>query len=515
MKRNNLTTALLAGLAGAAGLASTAQAVNLNADGLGQVLIYPYYTVNANNDTLISVVNTTSVVKGVKVRFLEGKNSQEVLDFNLYLSPYDVWTAAVVSSGAGAGIRTTDNSCTVPKITGLVPFRNTQYATLTPDNGGTGLDRTREGHLEMISMVDLLPGSLATAATHNAAGVPANCPALVAAWTPSGGVWVSTNPQGSVQTTLPTSGIYGAASIVDVANGNLQAYTADAIEGFYTDSTAPTALHSNPGSTFPSLVDANNGGGTAISHVFQSNGVVVDSTWVAGGGTPDAVSAVYMHDAIFNEYVTEPLLGATSEWVIDFPTKKFYVFDAATDGIAVAPFTQYFPDGFGASAGDADAGRACETIGISYWNREELAPGQAPGSIDFSPPIPGAPPGVPVLCWEAQIVTFNQDLTFEDDGTSSPSAVYGSQLASNVDTLVGAPPGTQANSGHARINFDTDPLHTLTSEDGDVYVGLPVTGFWSVNYINSNAQPGKLATFGASYRHRGSRDITTGIAPAL
>jgi hypothetical protein len=31
MKRNNLTTALLAGLAGAAGLASTAQAVNLNA----------------------------------------------------------------------------------------------------------------------------------------------------------------------------------------------------------------------------------------------------------------------------------------------------------------------------------------------------------------------------------------------------------------------------------------------------------------------------------------------------
>jgi hypothetical protein len=128
--------------------------------------------------------------------------------------------------------------------------------------------------------------------------------------------------------------------------------------------------------------------------VFQSNGVVVDSTWVAGGGTPDAVSAIYMHDAIFNEYVTEPLLGATSEWVIDFPTKKFYVFDAATDGVAVAPFTQYFPDGFGASAGDADAGRACETIGIAYWNREELAPGQAPGSIDFSPPIPGAPPGV-------------------------------------------------------------------------------------------------------------------------
>jgi hypothetical protein len=26
---------------------------------------------------------------------LEGRNSREVLDFNLYLSPYDVWTGAV------------------------------------------------------------------------------------------------------------------------------------------------------------------------------------------------------------------------------------------------------------------------------------------------------------------------------------------------------------------------------------------------------------------------------------
>ena len=44
MNRKNLTAAVLAGLAGAAGLAGTAQAVNLNPDGLGQLLIYPYYT---------------------------------------------------------------------------------------------------------------------------------------------------------------------------------------------------------------------------------------------------------------------------------------------------------------------------------------------------------------------------------------------------------------------------------------------------------------------------------------
>src|SRR5687768_14269717 len=160
MKRNSLTTALLAGLAGAAGLATTATAVNLNPDGLGQVLIYPYYTVNAGNDTLLSVVNTTNRAKAVKVRFLEGRNSREVLDFNLYLSPFDVWTAAVFQlSGTGeANLLTRDTSCTVPAIrtnTSLpqtaggdryVPFRNFAYTGGNADNGPTSLTRTREGY---------------------------------------------------------------------------------------------------------------------------------------------------------------------------------------------------------------------------------------------------------------------------------------------------------------------------------------------------------------------------------
>ena len=72
-----------------------AGAVNLNPDGLGQVLLYPYYTVNGGQQTVLSVINTTAVGKAVKVRFLEGYNSREVLDFNLFLSEFDVWTASV------------------------------------------------------------------------------------------------------------------------------------------------------------------------------------------------------------------------------------------------------------------------------------------------------------------------------------------------------------------------------------------------------------------------------------
>ena len=119
MNRKNLTAAVLAGLAGVAGIVGSAQAVNINPDGLGQVLIYPYYTVNGGNNTVLSVVNTSENAKAVKVRFLEGKNSREVLDFNLYLSAYDVWVAALYMDAEGVPtLVTPDTSCTVPYFFG-------------------------------------------------------------------------------------------------------------------------------------------------------------------------------------------------------------------------------------------------------------------------------------------------------------------------------------------------------------------------------------------------------------
>ena len=90
--------ALFAAVAAASALAATgaANAVYVNRDGLGQALIYPYYTARDGVSSLLSVVNTTAEAKAVEVRLLEGRNSREVLDFNLFLSPHDAWTAAVI-----------------------------------------------------------------------------------------------------------------------------------------------------------------------------------------------------------------------------------------------------------------------------------------------------------------------------------------------------------------------------------------------------------------------------------
>ena len=494
MKRNSLTTALLAGLAGAAGLATTAQAVNLNADGLGQVLIYPYYTVNKGNQTLVSVVNTTSRVKAVKVRFLEGRNSREVLDFNLYLSPFDVWTGAVFSNGATgpATLITRDNTCTVPRLPAAgVPFRNFAYSGSHDDNGGTSLERTREGYLEMIEM-GVVNGTQAAAATHNGAGVPANCNGLVNNWA-VGGTWAINF---AVNIELPSGGLYGAETIVDVANGTMHANNADAIEGFYRNNSsalAAAALHSNPGTTFPSLQDADSGNGFATSFVFTSTGTVISSNWTIG--TADAVSAIYMHDAIYNEFNTETALGASSEWVVTFPTQRFYVDEEIDPNVPLAPFTTDF------QAGD---GSACEPVSIGYYDREEQAPG--PASLDFSPPPPGAPGNS--LCYEAQGGAFNQSA----EVTAGSTKIFGSTYAANINTTLGT--GT-AQSGWARLTFETSATaptqgHVLASPapEFDTYAGLPVTGFWSANYVNAAAAPGLLANYSGSYRHRASRIIS-------
>ena len=95
MKRN----ALALGVAAALGLVGAAQAQNIqaaapaaplatefdfNPQGVGHVLIAPYYTAAGGNFTNINIVNTDSVNgKLVKVRFRSAQNSDDVFDFTV------------------------------------------------------------------------------------------------------------------------------------------------------------------------------------------------------------------------------------------------------------------------------------------------------------------------------------------------------------------------------------------------------------------------------------------------
>jgi len=126
-EREHLMRRLAFCIAAAAALqaAIPAKAVVLNPNGTGQALVYPYYTANAGFGTLLSLVNTTEKGKALKVHVREGYQGRDVLIFNLYLSPFDVWVAQLfgTSTDGGAALATNDNSCTVPTAGRLGPAR--------------------------------------------------------------------------------------------------------------------------------------------------------------------------------------------------------------------------------------------------------------------------------------------------------------------------------------------------------------------------------------------------------
>jgi hypothetical protein len=484
--------AALAGL-GVLGVVDSAQAVHINNDGLGQALVYPYYTVRSTTAsnayvTALSVVNTTASAKAVKVRFLEGKNSQEVLDFNLFLSQYDVWTAGIVSAGTGAGVFTSDRSCTTPKVStssaSPTLFRNGAYAGV--DAGGDSLDRTNEGYFEILEMGSIAGGSsLETAVTHvqDLSAPNASKPSC------SGLPQTDTFPSALV---APTGGLMGTASLININDGTDMSYDAVAFDGW-----SNVVNWSGPGSVLPRLQDAS----PAISVVIDNTslgGRVVRTDWATSGR--DAVSATMMRSHVYNEYTVESAIKAATDWVVTMPTKRFYV----TSTGAVRPFQSAF-----GSKG------SCDTISLTYYDREEQTPGAI---IDFSPTTPESRS----LCWEANVLTFSAN-----GGSATKSNVLASTNTANV-----ALASTWIN-GWADLSFpQSGTVHTLPSPTGatttvDInnvtavnggvitgrtltYFGLPVIGF-AVQSYSTTGLPGVaanvLSNYGGNFNHKYLRDI--------
>jgi len=98
--------------AGTASAASLADHVKIAPNQKGDLLFYPFYVaVDGGFDNKIVLINTDlerSVV--AKIVFRSWVNSEEVLDFLIYLSPADVWTGFVRYSGNGPIVFSTDGS---------------------------------------------------------------------------------------------------------------------------------------------------------------------------------------------------------------------------------------------------------------------------------------------------------------------------------------------------------------------------------------------------------------------
>lgn len=496
-------------LATALGAAASAHAVNVNQDGLGEVLLYSLYTVEEGNTTNVSITNTTGEAKAVKVRFVEGQNSREVLDFNLYLSAYDQWSGAVVRTDDGARLVTADKSCTLPEIKKEgVEFRDFAYVG---DGGEQSLARTRVGHIEMIEMgvLDAATAALVTA-DHNVAGsAPAGCDALRSRFTKKDGIWNSSNPSknlvaGFLESTEAegkTGGLYGSATVLNIEGSTQIAYDAVAIDNFMTDyANGPKPIHTFTGSLSPSLVE----GGNSIATFKNGSQLEFDES-------ASAISALLMKQEISNDFVLDEGRNSKTNWVVTFPTKRFHVNvdflkDAAGNEI-LDPTGQPIPaydTGLSPFVNPWNAGQSCHAISISKWDNEEYSPKEVEGDsdIDFSP-MPPVIPGVvtvPNLCYETNVLTFNQgkvlggDLVTYDMTLAQPEYRFGWMKIgfAGMETA----PGTYEAYELEGFNLDTN--------QDEVVAGLPVIGFSAVTISNGKAANGAMNNYGSSTSHKAS-----------
>ena len=464
--------ALISALAGAGALAmaGAANAVYVNQDGLGQALVYPYYTVRGGNVTLVSVVNTTTQAKAVKVRFLEGKNSQEVLDFNLFLSAKDVWTGAILPTAAGATIVTGDRSCTNPRIPAAgADFRNTLFA-----NDAAALqtlDRTREGYVEIVEMATIPNGTaLGVAVTHINGTAP-----CTAARVNDAGFTTATG------LTAPSGGLFGNGTILNPLGGMSTGYDATAFDG-WTNRLQITAS----GSLFPNLAS-----GSSTTSVVTNNGNVYVANWPNTVGTAaiDAVSATIMHSSVYGEYAYSKDNVIGTDWVITMPTKNQYV----SPTFVIAPFQ---------SPWGTASGQSCDDVSLVGYDREEVT---STTPDDFSP-RPAS--GRNQLCYEANVISFGGV-----SGLSSTNIANINPIQNGgVDVLVAGKEGgwlelaftaTTARYATPTASITTTTSGTpVTTTGPQTYVGLPTIGFVfsAASFKTNNPQQNYSSSYGLRFQ---------------
>jgi hypothetical protein len=488
-RRLSLATLLAVG-------ATSAQAVSLDAGGLGQALIYPYYTVrsvggNAFN-TYLSVANTTDSSKVLRVRLREGRAGQQAIGFNLYLGPRDMWTAAVVPDGSGVKLLTRDRSCTNPAFGAAANgvAEAALGASIVEDGLGPGAERITEGYAEVIEMATLT-GAAANAVRPTPTGVPFNCAAVQGS---------SVDLAGQLE--APTGGLAGTLTLINVNNGRDYTVNADALADL-----ADRAYYRDYGSREPDFDSAE----VTRTSALLAEGKSYRLSWSTG---LEAVDSVLMAEEIHNELVFDRNTASGTQWIATLPTRRLHM----TGGAPSAPFAaSRFP--------------GCREVALGSSSRE------GDRTVSLYPNDP-APPLVPLYnfaraCYAANVATFvHRSLSTPPQMTDLPEEL-GSANRFRGDPL---PVRSDVDNGAGRLRFyvpSTDPrpspgeglvsqwgstsrdLATGQTATGRFHVmGIPVTGMMVRSFTVGATDCGGrtcASTFGGAFPHTRVRRVL--VAP--
>lgn len=486
-KKTKIAAATVALLSAAA--VQNVSAVALDDSGYkSQVLIVPYYNTNNGFQTSVNLRNTTNQVKAVKVRIRESKVSNDVLDFNVYMSAFDHFSFTINASNDKAQISTSDTTCTYPHIALNTPVVLKAGAEAYT---ATSYDDAREGYIEIIEMGEVTDTDVITGVTHATStstgtpkttkGVPVDCNVLDTAWAGNQANATGGFRQGGAHNnlayysdgtgTIPTPEVVGAYNALGTNHGadadptllalpglraprgGLQAYSIliDTVNGaaFVGDAVgirnySTTAQHYLSDSSdfylLPSLASGSdkiasvvNAAGTGIttttfvnaqSDYGQTDLNVAPNSAIASGWNPFPIAQVLSTTTAANDYFINPNFEASTDWVVTFPLRKH---------------------------GIHPIGQRNQNIkyDLTVYDREEQKPSQAVG---FSPVLNGTK----ALEREANVLTFASV-----GGATKP--VLGSKNAVTVSLQSGYV------EGWGSLAFDTPDAANIPT--GPVIVG--------------------------------------------
>jgi hypothetical protein len=193
----------------------------------------------------------------------------------------------------------------------------------------------------------------------------------------------------------------------------------------------------------------------------------------------DAVSSLFMATNVINEYAIGGAGLAQTAWVVNFPTKNFYVDrDLSNDP---EPFEEFFQP----------TSVSCVTVDYLYWDREENFEIPPPGGLEPSPP-----PVVTIpedsICQETQTLNFGG------------SSLLGSKNNYDVPLVDGF------ESGWMRLLFreagSIEGVDLIGEEAVVQFNGLPVQGF-SIKSLENGVAADNLLNYGIVSDHAYLRDI--------
>lgn len=475
-----LAVAATMAVGGMAAYTNVSAATDANA--LGDLALVPYYTVRDNYVTGLHITNTSDQTQVVKMRLRRGSDSADALDFNIILSPYDMWTGTINDDDGQLGISTNDKSCTAPVPNGTDSNGKPKFIAPAQFAANGAAD---EGYLEIIGMGQADDSQPISQGALHTAGVPADCADVRENFLRANVIANDETENNNGDTSRYTS----SDNALKVSS-----FIRDAVTGMEMGDNATHIVNFSSEAMMSNQQFGLNSGDTAGFDFPDLDGGAANG---ASRGLYDAVIRADLGSAsILNDWSFNAANGVSTDWVVTIPG-QYLMDDPSDNGSVIVNGT-----------GDATNHRDLPVVAaLDVYDREEGT--ATPGGLVISPSPAAASTlferEVNVIEWGGNKVFNGVNPVTVTPDLASGSQVGWAELSISTNTPVtelaifdqtdtsGASYEGQVGgvlSASAQTNTTADPAATDEIDNR----GIPVIGFtgWQRTFTDASKNYGRM-----------------------